>query len=161
MSSAPDRIHDVLRSTRQPLDAIFAPKTIAVIGATEREHSVGRSMLSNLHTSHVPGPIFPINPAHAMVLGIDAYPTIADVPQPVDLAVIVTPDTTVPGIIGQCADAGVKAAFQRPPTPVVSANLSDLHPSRRARLALRRMGLLLHLTHPRIVYWRSLPPPVA
>src|SRR5947209_6996019 len=92
--SGSDRVHDVLRSTHQPLDAIFAPKTIAVIGATERAQSVGRSVLDNLRNSHFPGPIFPVTPAHSTVLGIDAYPTIADVPQLVDLAVIVTPADT-------------------------------------------------------------------
>ncbi|MBA2591933.1 MAG: acetate--CoA ligase family protein [Herpetosiphonaceae bacterium] len=114
-----ERVHDVLRSTRQPLDAIFASKTIAVIGATERAQSVGRSVLSNLRNSHFPGPIFPVHPAHATVLGLDAYPTITDVPQPVDLAVIVTPAATVPDIIGQCADAGVQAAI------VISAGFKE------------------------------------
>ncbi|MBD2461461.1 bifunctional acetate--CoA ligase family protein/GNAT family N-acetyltransferase [Oscillatoria sp. FACHB-1407] len=109
--SAPDPAYDILRSDRQPLDFIFAPKSVAVIGATERQGSVGRTLLWNLVSSSFGGTIFPVNPQRNSVLGIKAYPSIADVPDPVDLAVIVTPAKTVPDIIRQCADVGVKGAI--------------------------------------------------
>src|SRR5687767_12077995 len=101
-TAATDRAHDVLRSERQPLDAIFQPRSIAVIGATETPGSVGRTVLWNLIGNPFGGTIYPVNPRRANVLGIKAYPTIADVPEQVDLAIVVTPAPTVPGVIGQC-----------------------------------------------------------
>jgi len=71
---------------------------------------VGRTLLWNLISSPFGGTVFPVNPRRTNVLGIKAYPNIAAVPERVDLAVIVTPAPTVPGIIGQCVEAGVKGA---------------------------------------------------
>src|SRR5947209_4726480 len=96
---------------RHPLNAIFAPKNIAVVGATEKAGSVGRTLLWNLISNPFGGTVFPVNPQHASVLGIKAYPSLAALPGQVDLAVIVTPAPTVPGIIAQCVEAGVKGAI--------------------------------------------------
>jgi acetyltransferase len=106
-----DSTHDVLRYERQALDTIFAPKNIAVIGATETPGSVGRTVIWNLISSPFGGTVFPINPKRPSVLGIMAYPNISAVPEPVDLAVVVTPAQTVPGIISDCVDFGVKSAI--------------------------------------------------
>ena len=106
-----DSTHDVLRYERQALDTIFAPKNIAVIGATETPGSVGRTVIWNLISSPFGGTVFPINPKRPSVLGIKAYPNISAVPEPVDLAVVVTPAQTVPGIISDCVDFGVKSAI--------------------------------------------------
>ena len=89
-----DLAHDVLRQERQPLDAIFSPKTVAVIGATESANSVGRTLLWNLIGNPFGGTVYPVNPKRPNVLGIKAYPNIAAVPEKVDLAVIVTPAPT-------------------------------------------------------------------
>ncbi|MGB8168552.1 MAG: bifunctional acetate--CoA ligase family protein/GNAT family N-acetyltransferase, partial [Chthoniobacteraceae bacterium] len=78
------------------------------IGATETVGSVGRGVMENLRA--FAGPVYPINPKRSHVLGVKAYASIAAVSEPVDLAVIVTPARTVPGIIGECAEAGVRAA---------------------------------------------------
>src|SRR5579862_5929088 len=94
---------------RPGLDCMFSPESVAVIGATDREGSVGRTVLERLHIPTFHGRIFPVNPNHKDVLGLPAFPTIADVPEKVDLAVIVTPAKTVPGIVGECVDAGVRA----------------------------------------------------
>ncbi|WP_334310499.1 acetate--CoA ligase family protein [Nodularia spumigena] len=105
-------IHDILPTEkRNPLDAIFAPKSVAVIGASERANSVGRTLLWNLISNPFGGTVFPVNPQHHSILGIKAYPTIFDIPEAVDLAVIATPAPTVPSIITQCVDAGVKSAI--------------------------------------------------
>ena len=109
--NATDRAYDILRSEYHPLDAIFAPKNIAVIGATEKQGSVGRTLLWNLISNPFGGTVFPVNPKRNSVLGIKAYPNIAELPEPVDLAIIATPARTVPGIIGECVDAGVKGAI--------------------------------------------------
>ncbi len=93
----------------RPLDPFFAPSSIAVIGATEADPSVGRTILNNL--APFQGKIYPVNPKHAQVLGRQAYPSIGAVPGTVDLALIVTPAETVPGIVAECAAANVPAAI--------------------------------------------------
>jgi len=96
---------------RHPLNAIFEPKSIAVIGATEKVGSVGRTILWNLISNPFGGTVFPVNAKRDSILGIKAYPNLAALPQQVDLAVIVTPAATVPGIIAECVEAGVKGAI--------------------------------------------------
>jgi acetyltransferase len=103
--------HDILGLRRRPLDVFFAPRNVAVIGATESPASVGRTILWNLINSPFGGTVFPVNPKRTSVLGIRAYPSIAAVPDKVDLAVIVTPATTVPGVVRGCVAAGVKGAI--------------------------------------------------
>jgi acetyltransferase len=107
-----EHAYDILRTEKlNPLDAIFAPKSVAVIGASEKADSVGRTLLWNLISNPFGGIVFPVNPKRRSILGIKAYPTIFDVPERVDLAVIATPAPTVPNIINQCIDAGVKGAI--------------------------------------------------
>lgn len=106
-----DPSHDILRSERHPLDAIFKPKSVAVVGATERDGSVGRTILLNLRNSEQQRRLYPVNPQHSQVLGLRAYSSIGKVPEAVDLAIIVTPALTVPAIVGECVDAGVKSAI--------------------------------------------------
>ncbi len=96
---------------RHPLDVIFSPRNVAVIGASETEGSFGRALLWNLISHPFGGTIYPVNPRRDNVLGILAYDSIADIPAQVDLAVIATPAQTVPGIIEACIAAGVKGAI--------------------------------------------------
>src|SRR5512141_1921773 len=107
----PDRALDVLHFERDSLRAIFSPKSIAVIGATEQEGRVGRTVLWNLISNPFGGTVYPINKRHNQVLGIKAYANVAGVPEPIDLAVIVTPAPTVPGVVSECVAAGVKGAI--------------------------------------------------
>ncbi len=120
MQLGSDRAYDILRSEHQPLDAIFAPKSIAVIGASEREGSLGRTVLWNLISHPFGGTVFPVNPQRHSILGIKAYANIASVPEPVDLAIVATPALTVPSVIGECVDAGVKGAI------VLSAGFKEI-----------------------------------
>jgi acetyltransferase len=106
-----DRALDVLHFERDSLRAIFAPKSVAVIGATEKEGRVGRTVLWNLISNPFGGTVYPINKQHNQVLGIRAYPDVASAPEPIDLAVIVTPAPTVPGVVSECVAAGVKSAI--------------------------------------------------
>src|SRR5690348_3327352 len=92
---------------RHPLDAIFAPKSVAVVGATEKVGSVGRTVLWNLMNTPFGGPIYPVNPSRASVLGIKAYPKLSVLPEKPDLVVVTTPATTIPAIIGEAADVGI------------------------------------------------------
>ena len=95
---------------RYGLNALFDPRSVAVIGATERSGTVGRTVLQNLLAPDFKGKVYAVNPQHSRVLGIEAYKNIASVPEPVDLAVLATPAATVPALIGECVDAGAKSA---------------------------------------------------
>jgi acetyltransferase len=107
---------------RSGLDALFVPDSVAVIGATERPSTVGRTVLSNLIESRFRSKLYAVNPGHSEVLGLKAYKSIGDVPGQVDLAVVVTPALTVAHVIGECVDAGVKAAV------VISAGFREQGP---------------------------------
>lgn len=107
------------------LDAIFQPQNVAVIGATEKEGSVGRTILKNLITNPFGGTIFPVNPRRPNVLGIQAYKSVLDIPSDIDLAVIVTPARTVPAVIDQCLQKGVEGAI------VISAGFKEIGPEGR------------------------------
>jgi acetyltransferase len=119
---APDRASDVLRATRHPLDPLFRPGSVAVIGATEKDGSVGRTVLWNLISSPFGGTVFPVNPKRSSILGIKAYPSLAEIDDPVDLAVIVTPATTAPGLMAECAAKGVKGVI------IISAGFREVGP---------------------------------
>ncbi len=106
----------------QPLDVFFAPKTVAVIGATENPGTVGRTVLWNLVTNPFGGTVYPVNPKRPSVLGIKAYKSVSDIPEPVDLAVIVTPPPSIPGIIRECGENGVQGAI------VISAGFKEIGP---------------------------------
>jgi acetyltransferase len=95
---------------RAGLEALFLPRSVAVIGATDRAGTVGRSVISNLLESKSPIKVYAVNPSHGEVLGLKTYKHIGDIAGGVDLAVVVTPAQTVPRIIGECVDAGVKSA---------------------------------------------------
>jgi len=114
----PDPSQNYLEKIPQPLDAIFFPKTVALIGAKDDKGSVARTILANLQqSSHT---LFPINPKRKNVFGIKAYPTIKDVSSSIDLAIIVTPAKVVPKIIGECVEQHVKSAI------VISAGFKEL-----------------------------------
>ncbi|MBD2250709.1 bifunctional acetate--CoA ligase family protein/GNAT family N-acetyltransferase [Nostoc parmelioides] len=107
-----DRTSDILQAEKlNPLDAIFAPQSVAIVGASEKVGSVGRTILWNLISNPFGGTVFPVNPKRHSVLGIKAYPSIAAIPETVDLAIIATPAPTVPGIISECVDAGVQGVI--------------------------------------------------
>jgi acetyltransferase len=113
--------HDILHQTRRrPLDPIFSPKSIAIIGATETLNTVGRTILENLQKGGYEGALYPVNPKRDTVLGLKAYPSIKAVPTAPDLAVIITPPATVPGIIHDCVDKGVAGAI------IISAGFKEI-----------------------------------
>jgi acetyltransferase len=114
--------HDILGYERMGLDAIFRPETVAVIGATDRPGTVGRTIMWNLVSSPFGGTVFPVNSRRPNVLGIKAYPSVSEVPEQVDLAVIAAPAPTVPGIIHECVEAGVEGAI------IISAGFRETGP---------------------------------
>ncbi len=106
----------------RPLDVFFSPQTVAVIGATENPGSVGRTLMWNLMTSPFGGTVYPVNPKRPSVLGVKAYPSTCAIPEEVDLAVIVTPPPSIPGIIRECGTCGVRGAI------VISAGFKEIGP---------------------------------
>ncbi|MBI5918614.1 MAG: bifunctional acetate--CoA ligase family protein/GNAT family N-acetyltransferase [Nitrosomonadales bacterium] len=92
------------------LNTLFAPKSVAVFGASERADSVGQIVFQNMLESGFKGMLYPINPKSAEIQGQRAYASIAEIGKPVELVVIATPAQTVPGIIEECGLHGVKAA---------------------------------------------------
>ena len=117
-----DPAHDVLGYERLPLDAIFGPETVAVVGASDRPGSVGRTIMWNLISNPFGGTVYPVNARRQNVLGIKAYPSVSEVPERVDLAVIAAPAPTVPDIIRECVDAGVGGAI------IISAGFRETGP---------------------------------
>ncbi|HQP10312.1 MAG TPA: bifunctional acetate--CoA ligase family protein/GNAT family N-acetyltransferase [Candidatus Omnitrophota bacterium] len=91
------------------LDPLFNPQTIAVIGASSNKESVGYGVMHNLIGQGYEGVVYPINPVRKSVQGVKAYPSIVQAPEKIDLAIIVTPAATVPGIVEECGQAGVKS----------------------------------------------------
>src|SRR6516162_5712904 len=114
-----DPSSDVYRTESHPLDPLFAPRSVAVIGATERPGSVGRSVLWNLLSSPFGGTVFPVNSKRPNVLGIKAYPSVRDLPDKVDLVVVTTPADTVPDLIAESVEMGVPSAI------VISAGFKE------------------------------------
>ncbi len=109
-STSLDPSHSVLGNPFDDLKHFFSPSSVAVIGASETAGSVGRSLLWNLISSPFGGAVYPVNPKRSHVLGIKAYNSISTVPDKVDLAVIATSASTVPGIVEDCIAAGVRTA---------------------------------------------------
>src|SRR5947209_5404726 len=97
-------------ATSHPLDTFFAPSSIALIGASRDLEKIPGRLLSMLRKNHYPGRIYPVNPNYGELDGLKCYPSIADVGQPIDLAVVIIPARAVLGALEQCAAAGVKNA---------------------------------------------------
>jgi acetyltransferase len=102
------------------LEYLFRPKSIAVIGASNRPQRVGTVLMRNLLEAGFSGPIMPVNPKHAAIAGVLAYPDVASLPLTPDLAVICTPAPTVPGLIDELGRRGTRAAI------VITAGLGAL-----------------------------------
>jgi acetyltransferase len=111
------------RDPRAAFAALLSPRSVAVIGATERAGSVGRTVFWNLIRNPFGGTVYPVNPQRPSVLGVRSYPSVADLPEVPDLVVIVTPASSVPTVMSQCADLGVKAAI------VLSAGFRETGPA--------------------------------
>jgi acetyltransferase len=92
------------------LEKIFKPKSVAIIGASEKQRTIGWAILKNMKDARFDGAIFPVNPNYSRIQGMKAYPSVLKIGQPVDLAVIATPIAGVPSIVKECVDAAVKGA---------------------------------------------------
>jgi len=96
--------------TIRNLEAVFAPRTVALIGASRREGSVGAVVARNLAEAGFPGPLMWVNPSGGEIAGRPVFRAVASLPEPPDLAVIATPAETVPGLIAELGERGCRAA---------------------------------------------------
>lgn len=110
---------------RAPLEALFRPKSVAIIGATDRAGSVGRTILANLSCGKFPGRVYAVNPHRTEALGLPCYESVRALPEILDLAIVVTPAPTVPPIIRDCAEARVRSVI------VISAGFKEHGPEGR------------------------------
>jgi len=90
------------------LDALFQPKSIAVVGASTKPGKIGYTVTDRLIKDGYPGPIYPINPGASELLGLKVYPSVSACPGPVDAAVVVVPAEAVKDALLDCAQKGVK-----------------------------------------------------
>lgn len=116
------------------LDRLLEPKSVVVIGASDRVCSVGATVWSNLRSGHFAGPIYPVNPRLATLDGVPVFARPADLPQVPDLAVLCTPPGTIPGLIEELGRLGTRAAI------VMTAGLNA--PQKQATLDAARPRLL-------------------
>jgi acetyltransferase len=96
--------------SQRHLHRLFAPRSVALIGASNREGSVGAVVAENLTRSGFQGPVWPVNPKHREIAGLKTFRDVEALPEPPDLAVICTPPDVVPGLIGQLGTRGTRAA---------------------------------------------------
>ena len=102
------------------LDKLFKPRSVALIGATPRSGAVGAVVARNLRRAGFAGQLMFVNPHHQAIEGLSVYPTVASLPQPPDLAVIVTPPETVPSLVSELAERGTRAAV------IITAGFGEL-----------------------------------
>lgn len=119
------------------LPSLFAPKAIAVIGASTRPRRSGAVIMRNLLEGGFAGPIMPVNPKHDSVAGVLAYPDVKSLPRTPDLAVIATPPALVPDLVAALGERGTKAAIVV--SSVKGATL-DLTLAQARRYGLRLLG---------------------
>ncbi len=102
------------------IDAILRPRSVAIVGASRREDSIGREILRNLIQFGFDGPVYPVHPKTGHVLSMRAWPTVDAIPDPVDLAVLVVPRDQVLGVVEACARKGVRGLV------VISAGFREI-----------------------------------
>jgi acetyltransferase len=102
------------------LSRFFNPKSVAIVGATERENSVGFRLMLNMQEAGFSGGLFPVNSKHQHILGLKAYPDLMAIAVDIDLVVIATPAATVPAIMRQCGEKNVSSVI------IISAGFSEL-----------------------------------
>ena len=125
---------------RDPLDAIFRPRSVAVIGASRQPSSIGRELMRNLIEFEYTGKVFPVNPKADVVHSMKCYRRVLDIPDDVDLAVIVVPRDLVPGVVEECGRKGVKGIV------TITAGFREIGPAGAAveekiKKSLRRYGM--------------------
>ncbi len=113
------------------LEMFTDPKGVAVVGASTSPDKLGYQVLRNVIQYGYQGAIYPINPTAAEILGLKAYPTVLECPDPVDLAVVLVPNKVVPTVMEQCGQRGLKGAVVISPRVFVRWDHKDGHSNNR------------------------------
>jgi acyl-CoA synthetase (NDP forming) len=95
----------------QDLGVLFAPRSVAVIGASNRAGSVGQAVFANVFKHGYAGVVYPVNPKAASVMSVKAFPSVLAIPDPVDLSIIIVPSALVPEVMEECGKKSIKAAI--------------------------------------------------
>jgi acetyltransferase len=96
---------------KSSLEVFFKPESVAVIGASEKENTIGRALVANLLKDEFPGQIYPVNRKYEEIQGLRAYPMVTEVKEPIDLAIIAIPIKDIPMAMRECGEAGIHAAI--------------------------------------------------
>ena len=104
------------------LESLFSPKSIAVIGASNRQGSVGRAAFTNILLNEYTGTVYPVNPKEHSISAVRAYPSVLDLPETVDLAVVIVPSPIVPSVVEESGKKGVKGLV------IISAGFKEVGP---------------------------------
>ena len=135
-------LNNTAASERSALERFFTPASVAVIGASDREGSVGATVVANLVQGSYKGRVYPVNRKYSTVFGVRCYSSQKNLPEPIDLAVIVTPAASVPGVVHDCVDVGARSAI------VISAGFKERGPEgleleRQVKVELSRGSMRL------------------
>ncbi len=122
-----------MAEVRHPLDYIFKPRALAVIGASRKKGSIGWEILHNIIEYEFNGKVFPVNPHADVIHSIKCFPSVLDIPDPVDLAIIVVPKEEVLRVVDECGRKGVRGLV------VITAGFKETGPA-----GLEREQQLLH-----------------
>jgi acyl-CoA synthetase (NDP forming) len=102
------------------VEKVFYPKSIALVGASTKENSLSRTILTNLIDGGYKGILYPVNPKSESILGVKCYSSVSAIPDPVDLAVIVIPSNYIPASLEECGKKGIKGII------IISAGFKEV-----------------------------------
>ncbi len=109
-----------LEANLHNLDAVFSPKSVAVVGASNDPTKWGGTILANMMSGGFPGALYPVNPRSESIFGLPAFPSLGDLPEVPDLVIVAVPARLVPEVIDECASLGVRAVV------VISSGFSEV-----------------------------------
>ncbi|MFC1582045.1 acetate--CoA ligase family protein [Planctomycetota bacterium] len=107
--SEEEAVADIVRA-KAPLDPLYAPRSVAIIGASAKTGKAGNDVIKNILANDYEGEIYPVNPKGGQIEGLKVYSSIADLPEGIDLAIIILPAKVTPGVIRECGAQGIKTA---------------------------------------------------
>ena len=122
------------------MNRLFEPRSIAVIGASDKPTKIGFHVMLSLTKGGFPGRITPINPGSSEIMGLRALPSIADLPDDIDLAIVVLPAHMIPGIFEECLAKGVKGIV------LITAGFKEIDDPKGADLH-EQLATILNTTH--------------
>jgi acyl-CoA synthetase (NDP forming) len=128
----------------EAMEALFNPKSVAVIGASDNPGKLGSHVMRSLTEGKYPGKIFPVNPGKGEIMGIKTYPSLLQIPESVDLSIIVLPAESVPKTVVECGEKGVRGIV------LITAGFKEIE-DKRGELLQREIAELASSTGIKII----------